>query len=198
MESKIKWAIDPFHSEIAFKVKHLMITNVKGVFREFDASIYTTGDDFMTAEIDCWINPASVDTGNADRDAHLKSADFFDVENHKEINFTANTYEKVDNDSYELYGDLTIKGITKRIKLDVEFGGVIRDPWGNEKAGFSINGKVNRKDWGLDWNSLLEGGGLLVGNDIWISCEIELSKSNEIPDVSASGKNTADADQISA
>jgi polyisoprenoid-binding protein YceI len=198
MESKIKWAIDPFHSEIAFKVKHLMITNVKGVFKEFDASIYTTGDDFMTAEIDCWINPASVDTGSADRDAHLKSADFFDVENHKEINFTGNTYEKVDNDSYELYGDLTIKGITKRIKLDVEFGGVIRDPWGNEKAGFSINGKVNRKDWGLDWNSLLEGGGLLVGNDIWISCEIELSKSNEIPDVSASGKNTAGADQISA
>jgi polyisoprenoid-binding protein YceI len=198
MESKIKWAIDPFHSEIAFKVKHLMITNVKGVFKEFDASIYTTGDDFMTAEIDCWINPSSVDTGSADRDAHLKSADFFDVENHKEINFTGNTYEKVDNDSYELYGDLTIKGITKRIKLDVEFGGVIRDPWGNEKAGFSINGKVNRKDWGLEWNSLLEGGGLLVGNDVWISCEIELSKSNEIPDVSASGKNTAGADQISA
>jgi polyisoprenoid-binding protein YceI len=199
METKIKWAIDPFHTEIAFKVKHLMITNVKGVFKEFDASIYTTGDDFMTAEIDCWINPASVDTGNADRDAHLKSADFLDVENHKEINFTANTYEKVDNDgSYELYGDLTIKGITKRIKLDVEFGGVIRDPWGNEKAGFSINGKINRKDWGLEWNSMLNGGGLLVGNDVWISCEIELLKSNEIPEVLASGEKAANADQLSA
>ena len=199
METKIKWAIDPFHTEIAFKVKHLMITNVKGVFKEFDASIYTTGDDFMTAEIDCWINPASVDTGNADRDAHLKSADFLDVENYKEINFTANTYEKVDNDgSYELYGDLTIKGITKRIKLDVEFGGVIRDPWGNEKAGFSINGKINRKDWGLEWNSMLNGGGLLVGNDVWISCEIELLKSNEIPEVLASGENAANADQLSA
>ena len=199
METKIKWAIDPFHTEIAFKVKHLMITNVKGVFKEFDASIYTTGDDFMTAEIDCWINPASVDTGNADRDAHLKSADFLDVENYKEINFTANTYEKVDNDgSYELYGDLTIKGITKRIKLDVEFGGVIRDPWGNEKAGFSINGKITRRDWGLEWNSMLNGGGLLVGNDVWISCEIELLKSNEIPEVLASGENAANADQLSA
>jgi len=101
----------------------------------------------MTSEIDFWMNPASVDTGNADRDTHLKSADFFDVENHKQISFTGNTYEKVDNDgSYTLYGDLNIKGITKQIKLDVEFGGVMKDPWGNEKAGFTINGKINRKD----------------------------------------------------
>ena len=177
---KIKWIIDPIHSEIAFKVKHLMITNVKGVFKEFEASIYTTGDDFMTAEIDFWMNPASIDTGSADRDAHLKSADFFDVENHKEITFTANTYEKVDNDgSYELYGDLTIKGITKRIKLDVEFGGVMKDPWGNEKAGFEINGKINRKDWGLNWNTALEAGGLLVSDEVRISCEVQLLKSNE-------------------
>ena len=180
METKTKWVIDPAHSEIAFKVKHLMITNVKGVFNEFEASIYTTGDDFMTAEIDFWLDPASVDTGSADRDTHLKSADFFDVENHKEITFTANTYEKVDNDgSYELYGDLTIKGLTKRIKLDVEFGGVMRDPWGNEKAGFSINGTINRKDWGLNWNTALEAGGLLVSDEVRISCEVQLLKSNE-------------------
>jgi len=180
MENKIKWVIDPAHSEIAFKVKHLMITNVKGVFNEFEASIYTTGDDFMTAEVDFWMNPASVSTGSADRDAHLKSADFFDVENHKEITFVANTYEKVDNDSsYELYGDLTIKGITKRIKLDVEFGGVMKDPWGNEKAGFSINGKINRKDWQLNWNAALEAGGLLVSDEVRISCEVQLMKSNE-------------------
>jgi polyisoprenoid-binding protein YceI len=198
METKIKWTIDPFHSEIAFKIKHLMISNVKGVFKEFEASIYTTGDDFMTAEIDCWINPASIDSGNADRDKHLKGADFFDVENHKEINFIANTYEKVDDDSYELYGDLTIKGITKRIKLDVEFGGVMKDPWGNEKAGFAINGKINRKDWGLEWNSMLEGGGLLVSNDVWISCEVQLSKSNEVSDFNSSNEDTKSADQISA
>src|ERR1043165_2927825 len=103
--TKTKWGIDPAHSEIGFKVKHLMITNVKGTFKEFDASIYTTGDDFMTAEVDFWLNPASIDTGSPDRDVHLRSADFFDVEHHKEITFTGNTYEMVDKDgSYELYG----------------------------------------------------------------------------------------------
>jgi len=177
--TKTKWGIDPVHSEIAFKVKHLMITNVKGVFKEFDASIYTTGEDFMTSEIDFWMNPASVDTGAADRDAHLKSADFFDVENHKQISFTGNTYENVDEDgSYTLYGDLTIKGITKQIKLDVEFGGVMKDPWGNEKAGFTINGKINRKDWGLNWNATLEAGGVLVSEDVRISCEVQLVKQS--------------------
>jgi len=176
---KTKWGIDPMHSEIAFKVKHLMISNVKGVFKEFDASIYTTEEDFMTSEIDFWLNPASIETGVADRDAHLKSADFFDVENHKQITFTGNTYEKVDNDgSYTLYGGLTIKGITKQIKLSVEFGGVIKDPWGNEKAGFTVNGKINRKDFGLNWNAALEAGGVLVGEEVKISCEIELLKQS--------------------
>lgn len=176
---KTKWGIDTVHSEIAFKVKHLMITNVKGVFKEFDASIYTTGEDFMTSEIDFWLNPASIDTGAPDRDAHLKSADFFDVENHKQITFIGDTYEKVDNDgSYTLWGDLTIKGITKKIKLDVEFGGIMKDPWGNEKAGFTINGKINRKDWELNWNAALEAGGVLVGDEIKISCDIELVKAS--------------------
>ena len=177
---KNKWVIDPIHSEISFKVKHLMISNVKGVFKEYEASIYTTGDDFMTSEIDFWMNPASVGTGNADRDKHLKSADFFDAENHKEITFIGNTYEKVDNDgSYELHGDLTVKGITKRIKLDIEFGGVMKDPWGNEKAGFEINGKINRKDWGLVYNGVLEAGGVLVSDEVRISCEVQLLKSSE-------------------
>jgi polyisoprenoid-binding protein YceI len=175
--TKVKWGIDPVHSEIAFKVKHLMITNVKGVFKEFEASIYTTGEDFMTAEIDFWMNPGSIDTGDTKRDEHLKSADFFDVENHKEITFTGNSYEQVDNDgSYELWGDLTIKGITKKIKLEVEFGGVMKDPWGNEKAGFTINGKINRKDWGLNWNAALETGGVLVSEEVRISCEVQLVK----------------------
>ena len=177
--TKTKWGIDPVHSEIGFKVKHLMITNVRGEFKEFDGSIYTTGEDFMTAEIDFWINPVSVNTGDEKRDAHLKSADFFDVENFKEINFTGNTYEEVDKDgSYELYGDLTIKGIKKQIKLDVEFGGVMKDPWGNHKAGFTINGKINRKDWGLNWNGVLEAGGVLVGEDVSISCEVQLVKQS--------------------
>lgn len=175
---KEKWVIDTTHSEIEFKVKHLVVSNVKGKFREFDASIYTTGDDFKSVEIDCWINTASVDTGNKDRDTHLKSADFFDVENHQQITFLANTIENVDNDgSYELWGDLYIKGTSKKIKLDVEFGGVVKDPWGNEKAIFSIHGKINRKDWGLNWNAALETGGLLVSEEVSIICEIQLKRS---------------------
>ena len=182
MQKKIKWMIDPVHSEIAFKVRHLMITNVKGVFQDFEASIYTIGDDFMSAEIDFWMDPASVDTGSADRDEHMRSADFFDVAHHKEITFTSNSYETVDNDgSYEMYGDLTIKGITKRVKLDVEFGGVIKDPWGAKKAGFTINGKINRSDWGLNWNTALEAGGVLVSEEIRISCEVQLLIANEEP-----------------
>ena len=176
---KTKWGFDPTHTEISFKVKHLMITYVKGVFKEFDASIYTTGEDFMTADIDFWMNPSSVDTGAADRDAHLKSADFFDVENFKQIHFIGKSYQKVDEDgSYTLWGDLTIKDVTRQIKLDVEFGGVMKDPWGNEKAGFSINGKLNRKDFGLTWNAALEAGGVLVGEDVKISCEVELVKQS--------------------
>jgi polyisoprenoid-binding protein YceI len=174
---RIKWTIDPSHSEIGFKVKHLVIANVRGVFKEFDASIYTTGEDFLTAEIDFWLNPATVNTGDEKRDAHLKSADFFDVEKFKEINFSINTIENPNNDSnYQMTGDLTIRGIKKRIKLDVEFGGLMKDPWGNQKAAFTINGKILRKEWGLNWNAALETGGVLVSDEVWINCEVELTK----------------------
>jgi len=177
---KTKWAIDPAHSEIGFRIKHLMITNVSGVFKEYDASIYSTRDDLLSAEVDFWLNPLSIDTGDQKRDDHLRSADFFDTEHHKEITFTANTLENVDNDrSYEMYGDLTIKGITKRIKLDVEFAGIVKDPWGNVKAAVKLNGKINRKDWGLNWNVALEAGGVLVSDEVRISCEVQLSKQSE-------------------
>jgi polyisoprenoid-binding protein YceI len=176
-ETKTKWGIDTAHSEIGFRVKHLMVTNVRGTFKEYDASIYTTGKDFMTAEIDMWINPASISTNEEKRDGHLKSGDFFDVEKFKEINFTGNTFEKKDdNGRYALYGELTMKGVKKQIELDVEFGGIVKDPWGNEKAIFSVNGKINRKDWNLGWNAALETGGVLVSEDVWISCELQLVK----------------------
>ena len=178
VNTKTKWVIDPAHSEIGFKAKYLMFTNVRGSFKEFEASIYTTGEDFLSAEVDFWINPASIDTGNEKRDAHLKSADFFDVEKFKEINFTGNTFEKTGDDNYKLYGDLTMKGIKKQIKLDVEFGGVVKDPWGNPKAVFNIKGKINRKDWGLNWNAALETGGVLVSEDVWIDCEVQLVKQS--------------------
>jgi polyisoprenoid-binding protein YceI len=176
--TKQKWVIDPTHSDISFKVKHLMITYVRGSFQEFDASIYTTNDDFTTAEVDCWINTGSVTTNNADRDKHLVSGDFFDVDNFPQISFVANSYENIDGDgSYSLWGDITIKGISKKIKLAVEFGGIVKDPWGNEKAGFSIHGSINRKDFGLEWNTAIEAGNVLLGDDVSISAEIQLKRS---------------------
>ena len=176
VESKTKWSIDNAHSEIGFKVKHLMVTNVRGKFTEYDASIFTTGEDFLSADIDFWLNPSSVDTGDLNRDEHLKGPDFFDADHFKEINFTANTIENVGGNKYEVYGDLTIKGIKKRIKLDVEFAGVAKDPWGNYKAGFTVSGKINRKEWGLNWNAALETGGVLVGEDVTIHCELQLTR----------------------
>jgi len=181
--TKIKWAIDPLNSQIGFRVKHLMFTNVRGSFKEFDASIYTTGEDFTTAEIDLWINPASIDTGNEKRDEHLKSTDFFDVEKFREINFMADSLLEVDKDgNYELYGALTLKGISRQIKLNVEFGGLRKDPWGTDRALFTINGKINRKDWGLNWNAALETGGVLVSEDVWIICELQLIRQSDFQD----------------
>lgn len=178
---KTRWNIDVLHSQIGFKVKHMMFTNVRGYFKDYKADIVTTGDDFMTAEIDFWIDPSSIATGDEKRDGHLKNGDFFDVEKYKEINFVGNTYEKVGNDAtYNLYGDLTMKGVTKRIKLNVEFGGVVKDPWGNEKAMFNITGKINRKDWGVNWNAALETGGVLVSDEVEINCEVQLSKAGVI------------------
>jgi polyisoprenoid-binding protein YceI len=172
-----KWGIDPMHSQIGFKVKHLMFTNVRGHFREYDAIIATRGADFTTAEIDLVINPASVNTNDDKRDQHLRSADFFDVENFSELKFRGKRLERVSiGDDYVLQGDLTIKGITKPVKLFVEFGGVIKDPWGNEKAALSIQGKINRKDWGLNWNAALEAGGVLVGEEISFDIDVELTK----------------------
>ncbi|RZJ73045.1 YceI family protein [Flavobacterium sp.] len=177
--NKIKWGIDPAHSEVGFKVKHLVVANVRGFFREFDASIVTTGEDFMTAEIDFWVNPASLDSGNAQRDEHLRGSDFFDADNFREINFSGNTYEEVDKDgSYDIYGDLTIKGIKRQVKFQIEFGGIVKDPWGNEKAVFHVNGKINRTDWGLSWNATLDSGGVLVGEDVWLTAELQLVRQS--------------------
>ena len=154
-----------------------MFTNVKGTFKEYDTSIYITNEDFTTAKIDIWINPASINTHNEQRDAHLKSADFFDVEKFKEINFTGNTFIKLDEeDHYKLYGELTIKGIRKQVQLNIEMADIIKDPFGTEKALFSIHAKINRKDWGLNWNAALETGGFLVSDEVWINCEVQLIK----------------------
>ena len=180
MTNQTKWSIDQAHSEIGFKVRHLMIAHVKGSFKTFDASVYTTGKDFKTAEVDLWIDASSITTGDEKRDEHLRSVDFFDVKKHKQITFTSSTMGKSNaRNTTELWGELTMIGITKNIKLDVEFGGVVTDPWGKEKVGFTVTGKINRKDWSLEWNKALETGGLLVGDEVIISCEIEFTNSGQ-------------------
>ena len=169
------WAIDPTHSEVHFKIKHLMITNVTGSFDIFQASVTTEGEDFSTAKVNFTADINSISTGNEQRDEHLKSADFFDAATYPQIKFTAIKAENVDNDgSYELHGDLTIRDITKNVKLSVEFGGVVKDPYGNTKAGFTINGKINRKDFGLTWSAVTEAGGVVVSDEVRIISEIQL------------------------
>jgi polyisoprenoid-binding protein YceI len=174
--SQSNWIIDASHSEVSFKVKHLMITNVKGVFKEFGATVVAPGNDFTEAKIDFWMNPASVDTKDAQRDGHLKSADFFDVENNGNITFTSTNAKKIDSETFELTGDLGIKGVTKPVTLTVEFAGIAKDPWGNEKAGFTIEGKLNRKDFGLNWNAALETGGVLVSEEVKLYADVQLLK----------------------
>ena len=176
MSNQTKWVLYPTHSEILFKVKHLMITNVKGEFRAFNATILTEGDDFSKGTVQAIIEAGSVFTNNEDRDTHLKSADFFDAANHKELIFTGTSFTRLDDDNYLLKGLLRIKDIEKEISLDVEFGGVNKDPWGNLKAGFSVTGKINRKDWELNWNAALETGGVLVSDEVRISAEVQFVK----------------------
>lgn len=169
-----KWTLDPTHSELTFKVKHLMITNVKGEFRKFSAEI--DGEDFSKSPIQVTIDAASVFTNEEQRDGHLRSADFFDAEHYPALTFTSTSLRQVDDDDYKLKGILTIKDISREIELDVEFGGVNRDPWGQQKAGFSIEGKINRKDFGLNWNAALETGGVLVSDEVKISAEVQFVK----------------------
>jgi polyisoprenoid-binding protein YceI len=172
--NKAIWVLDPTHSEITFKVKHLMISNVKGEFTKFEATI--DGEDFAKAEFSGRIDASSISTNNADRDTHLKSTDFFDVDNHKEIVFNSTSFHKVDDDKYKLLGQLTLKGIRNSVSLDVEFGGIAKDPYGNEKAGFSASGRINRKDWELNWNTALETGGVLVSEEVRIFAELQFVK----------------------
>ena len=175
MTNQTKWSIDQAHSDITFRIRHLMIAHVKGAFKTFDANIYTTGNDFSTAEIDVWIDSSSINTGDANRDDHLKALDFLDVKNHKQITFISSTIGPMDKHSkHELWGELTIVGIKQNVKLDVEYGGIVKDPWGNDRAGFTVTGAINRADWGLVWNTNLEAGGIMIGDQINISCEIEV------------------------
>lgn len=170
-----QWALDPTHSELQFKVKHLMITTVTGSIKSFSAELTSEGEDFTNANINFSGEISSLDTGNTDRDNHLKSADFFDAETHPTMNFVSTAVEK-DGDDYIVKGDLTIKGETKSVKLIAEFGGIATDPWGNTKAGFTLSGKINRTDFGLTWNAALETGGVMVSEEVKILGELQFVK----------------------
>ncbi len=174
--SSIKWVADPTHSEISFKVKHMMMTNVTGTFGQFAVEAETEEEDFSLAKVSFAAQIASINTGNEQRDGHLKSADFFDAEKNPELKFVSTSMTKKDGENYVLNGDLTIGEVTNSVSLDVEFGGINKDPWGNQKAGFSINGKINRKEFGLIWNAALETGGVLVSEDVKLAAEIQLVK----------------------
>lgn len=174
--SKTTWVLDPTHSELGFKIRHLMISNVTGKFKEFDASAETEGDDFSTAKLKANVKVDTIDTNNKDRDAHLRNADFFEVESYPEMHFESTEVEKVDDDTFNIHGNLTIKDTTKPVKLVSEYNGIVQDPYGNTKAGFSLSGKINRKDWGINYNAALETGGVMLGDELKIQGEVQLVK----------------------
>ena len=167
-----KFSIDQTHSEIGFKVKHMMFTNVSGKIDVYSATIEADNDTLENATITFEGDASSISTANTDRDNHLKSGDFFDVENHSKIAFVSTSF----NPNGKLEGNLTIKGISKPIVLDVDFGGTGKDPWGNTKLGMTLTGKINRKDWELNWNSALETGGVLVSDEVRFNIELQFLK----------------------
>lgn len=171
-----KWVIDPVHSEIQFKVKHLMITTVTGYFKSFNLEVETDGDDFTTASrIEFTADIDSINTNNEQRDTHLKSDDFFNAEQHKQLRFVGKKYEGSGED-YKLHGDLTIRDITKPVTLNVEYGGIVVDPYGQTKAGFTVDGKISRKEFNLMWNAVTEAGQVVVSDEIKLHCEVQLVK----------------------
>jgi polyisoprenoid-binding protein YceI len=170
------WQIDPSHSAVEFGVKHMMFSTVKGRFGGVSGRIVVDGDDPATGRVEVEIEAASVDTRDGKRDAHLRSADFFDAENHPSLRFRSTRIEPVGGDRFRLVGDLTIRGVTKEVVLEATFNGRGTSPWGQEVAGYSAETAINRKDYGLTWSAPLESGGVLVGDDVKISLEIEASR----------------------
>ena len=170
------WSIDPAHSHVEFAVKHLMISTVKGRFGIITGTVQTDESDPAKGQVEVEIDAASIDTREAQRDAHLKSADFFDVEKFPKLTFKSTRITGVDKDSFTLTGDLTIHGVTRPVTLAVTSEGRGKDPWGGERAGFSATGKIKRSEFGLTWNQVLETGGFVVGDDIKISLDVELVK----------------------
>jgi polyisoprenoid-binding protein YceI len=171
------WTIDNAHSVIGFKVRHMMISNVTGTFGDFSATATTEGDDFSTANFTFRAGINSINTGVADRDGHLKSADFFDAENYPDLTFTSTSVSKINDEELEIKGYLTIRGVSKEVKLKGEFNGIAVDPYGQTKAGLAIIGKIKRSDFGLIWSAVTEAGSIVVGDEITLNSEIQFVKA---------------------
>lgn len=171
-----KWTVDKAHSGIDFSIKHMMISTVKGSFNNFDAVIEADPQDLTTANIEFTVDISSIDTRNSDRDAHLKSADLFEVEKYPNITFKATKIVKIDENEYDVTGDVSMHGITRPETFKVTFEGQGKDPWGNEKVGFSAEGKLKRSDYGITYNAVLETGGVLIGDQVKVFIEIQASK----------------------
>lgn len=171
-----KWVLDPMHSEVQFKIKHLVISTVTGFFKKFEGAVIAKGDTFEGAEVDFSLDIDSIDTTQEQRDGHLKSAEFFDAEKYPHITFKSTSLEKVTDEEYKLNGHLTIKDVTKPVTLDVEFGGTATDFYGNLKAGFEVSGKINRKDFGLVWDGVTEAGAIVVGDEVKLTINAQFAK----------------------
>ncbi|PKL82656.1 MAG: polyisoprenoid-binding protein [Ignavibacteriae bacterium HGW-Ignavibacteriae-3] len=177
ISAQTKWTLDKAHSKVQFTVTHLVISEVTGQFKSFDANIEASREDFTDAKIDFSADVNSISTDNEGRDKHLKSDDFFNAEKFPKLTFKGKSLTKVNGKNYKLVGDLTIRDITKEVTLDVVFNGSVKDPWGNIVAGFKIKGEINRFDYNLKWNTLIEAGGAVVGKTVEMVVDLELKKS---------------------
>lgn len=176
--STTNWTIDPTHSEIGFKVRHLMISNVKGHFGTFNSTVTTEGDDLQTAAISFEADVHSINTSNEQRDAHLKSADFFDADNHPKITFVSNQISKTGDHTYQVHGHLTVHGKTNPVTLEAVASDLAKDPWGQTKIAFELSGKINRTAFDLVWNSPLETGGVLVSEEVQLHADVQYVKGS--------------------
>jgi len=170
------YKIDADHSDITFKVKHLMIATVSGIFKKFDATIDVNEEDLSDAQISFEADVDSVDTKNEQRDTHLKSDDFFNAESFPKLTFKSTSIKNDGGNEYKVTGDLTVRDITKPVTLQVEYNGKVTDPWGQERMGFELNGKINRKEFGLKWSAVTEAGGIVVSDDVKLSLNVEMVK----------------------
>lgn len=171
-----KWVLDPMHSEVQFKIKHLVISTVTGSFTSFQGTAQSEGDEFENAQVEFTLDVDSVNTNQEQRDQHLKAEDFFDAAKYPKISFQSTSFTKASGNEYKLTGDLTVKDITKPVTLDVEYGGTAVDFYGNTKAGFEVTGKINRKEYGLTWGGITEAGAIVVGEDVKLVMSVQFAK----------------------